>query len=311
MRTSLAAPRPSANYFSVVALRQTKLMLVHLHQHLPGLVYSSIVLFSSFAVCLLGETSRMTSTTKYSTVIFDVDGVLAEVSKSYREAIILTCKHYGASSITHDTITEWKVRGNANNDWVLSRDLILSDPNGRKDVTLQEVTETFEEFYQGKGDTPGLYKLETLIPDRELLLELRKRSKGGVGIVTGRPRSDCETFLNEMNIADLFDSCFCAGEGPSKPDPFGVLKICKDLGVEPSKGVVLIGDTPGDIRASVAAGCSGVGVTTPESAAAEEKKGNSHTESPLSRAMIEAGADMVLPPGFKDLLSYFEPAEES
>lgn len=243
----------------------------------------------------------------YETVLFDMDGVLAEVSKSYREAILLTCKQYGATSVTHDTITEWKVRGNANNDWVLSRDLILSDPNGKKDVTLEEVTETFEDFYQGKGDTPGLYKLETLLPTRELLLELRKRSKGGMGIVTGRPRSDCMKFLSDMKLTDLFAACYCAGEGPSKPDPFGVRKACQDLGVSPSKGVVLIGDTPDDIRSAVAAGCSGVGVTTPEAMSAEESKGNAHTEAPLSRAMMECGADMVLLPGFAELLDYFAP----
>lgn len=241
----------------------------------------------------------------YETVLFDMDGVLAEVSKSYRAAIILTCKHYGATTVSDETVTEWKVRGNANNDWVLSRDLVLSDPNGQKDMTLQQVTETFEDFYQGKGDTPGLYKLETLLPTREMLLELRKRSKGGMGIVTGRPRSDCMKFLQDMDLTEIFDSYFCAGDGPSKPSPFGVEKVCQDLGVKPSKRVVLIGDTPDDIRAAVAAGCSGVGVTTPEAVATQEAKGEAHTEAPMSRAMMECGADMVLPPGFAELLDYF------
>ena len=247
----------------------------------------------------------------YETVLFDMDGVLAEVSKSYREAIILTCKHYGATSVTHDTITEWKVRGNANNDWVLSRDLILADPNGRKDVTLEEVTETFEDFYQGKGDTPGLYKLETLLPTRELMLELRKRSKGGMGIVTGRPRSDCMKFLKDMDLTDLFDACYCAGEGPSKPDPYGVKKVCEDLGIKPSKAVVLIGDTPDDIRSAVAAGCSGIGVTTPEAVAAQESKGEPHTNAPLALAMTECGADVILPPGFAELVNYFKAVPDS
>ena len=241
----------------------------------------------------------------YETVLFDMDGVLAEVSKSYRAAIILTCKHYGATSVTDATVTEWKIRGNANNDWILSRNLILADPNGRKDVSLEEVTETFEDVYQGKGDTPGLYKLETLIPPKELLIELKTSSKGGMGIVTGRPRSDCMKFLQDFDLMELFDAFFCAGDGPSKPDPFGVLKACQDLGVEPSRGVVLIGDTPDDIRAAVAAGCSGVGVTTPEAVAVQDAKGEPHTEAPMSRAMTECGADIVLEPGFSKLLDYF------
>eukprot|EP00977_Amphora_coffeiformis_P022090 scaffold10394_cov173-Amphora_coffeaeformis.AAC.8 len=245
----------------------------------------------------------------YETVLFDMDGVLAEVSKSYQTAIILTCKHYGATSVTLDTVTEWKIRGNANNDWILSRNLILNDPNGQKDVTLEEVTETFEDLYQGKGDTPGLYKLETLIPSKNLLIELKKRSKGGMGIVTGRPRSDCMKFLQDFDLMDLFDAFFCAGDGPSKPDPFGVRKVCQDLGVQPGKGVVLIGDTPDDIRAAVAAGCSGIGVTTPEVVADQDAKGEHHTEAPMSRAMMECGADIVLAPPFSELLDYFSKTE--
>ena len=246
----------------------------------------------------------------YETVLFDMDGVLAEVSKSYRQAILLTCQHYGATSVTHETITAWKVRGNANNDWVLSRDLILNDPNGQNDVTLEQVTETFEKFYQGTADTPGLYKLETLLPTRELLLQLQQRSKGGMGIVTGRPRPDCMKFLTDMNLLDLFpqDACYCAGDGPSKPNPFGVQKVCEVLGVPPSKRVVLIGDTPDDVRAAVAAGCSAVGVSTAEAVVAP---GQSHADAPLCRAMMECGADMILPPGFGELLDYMEPVDAS
>ena len=89
---------------------------------------------------------------KYKTLLMDMDGVLAEVSMSYRAAIERTCHAYGAKSVTQETITQWKIRGNANDDWKLSHALILDDPDGRNDVTLQQVTETFERFYQGDDD---------------------------------------------------------------------------------------------------------------------------------------------------------------
>ena len=54
---------------------------------------------------------------KYTTCLLDMDGVLAEVSKSYRAAIQATCHHYGAKSVTFDTISDWKARGGCNNDW--------------------------------------------------------------------------------------------------------------------------------------------------------------------------------------------------
>jgi len=38
-------------------------------------------------------------------------------------------------------------------------------------------------------------------------------------------------------------------DGPPKPDPTPVLKACEYLGVSPSSSVLMIGDTPDDIRA--------------------------------------------------------------
>jgi HAD superfamily hydrolase (TIGR01548 family) len=237
----------------------------------------------------------------YKTVLVDMDGVLAEVSQSYREAIIRTCHFYGAVGVTADTVTEYKTRGNANDDWKLSHRMILDHVPGSDNVTLQQVTDTFEEFYQGKKDAqgneivPGLYQLETLIPTRETLEALRQRSKPGMGIVTGRPRSDCEKFLKQYQLEDLFDAAYCMEDGPSKPDPFPVTQCCAWLGVEPSATVVLVGDTPDDIAAAKAAGCSAVGVITPEANEASAQK--------MRQGMLEKGADIVLPPGFVDLVN--------
>jgi HAD superfamily hydrolase (TIGR01548 family) len=240
----------------------------------------------------------------YKTLLMDMDGVLAEVSKSYRAAILQTCRTYGATSVTTETITEWKIRGNANDDWKLSHALIQNDPNGQKDITLEQVTETFERFYQGDDKTEGLYKLETLIPCKQTLLELCKRSRPGVGIVTGRPRMDCMKFLEEHGLDEIVTVTYCMEDGPSKPDPFPVQRACELLGVTPGPSVVLVGDTPDDVRAAVSAGCSAVGVVTPE-AIAELTNGYTIRTAPISVAMMEAGADQILEPGFAELLNHF------
>jgi HAD superfamily hydrolase (TIGR01548 family) len=246
---------------------------------------------------------------KYDTLLLDMDGVLAEVSKSYRAAIVKTCHSYGATSVDEVVISQWKARGNANDDWLLSHRLILQDPNGHQNVSLEQVTETFERFYQGHGDTPGLYTLETLIPTRETLLELKRRSKSGIGIVTGRPRSDCMKFLKDEGLENLISATYCMGDGPSKPDPYPVIRVCELLGVQPSKSVVLVGDTPDDVKAALSAGCSAVGVTTPEALVAQEAKGELHTGALLSRVMKELGADIVLTPGFAELVDMFPPSD--
>lgn len=253
----------------------------------------------------------------YTTLLLDMDGVLAEVSKSYLTAIEETCHIYGAKSVTQQAITEWKSKGNANDDWILSYSLILNDIevgqyHKENQLTLQQVTNTFEDLYQGTDTTPGLYKLETLIPLKSTLIELRKRCYNatgkGMGIVTGRPKKDCIKFLNDFDLNDLFDAMYCMEDGPSKPNPFPIHKCCELLGITPSKSVVLVGDTPDDMNCAKSAGISGIGVTTPEAVIIQNEKNQSHDKAPLSIIMKEqCNADIILPPGFIELIDMFPP----
>mmetsp|Transcript_24141 Transcript_24141/g.29726 ORF Transcript_24141/g.29726 Transcript_24141/m.29726 type:complete len:256 (-) Transcript_24141:160-927(-) len=240
-----------------------------------------------------------------TTLLLDMDGVLAEVSKSYRASVVKTCHSFGAKSVTFDTISECKAKGGCNNDWVLSKDLIELDPNGQKDITLDEVIERFEEFYQGDGNNKGLCELETLIPSMATMEELKKRCGAKTAIVTGRPRKDCDTFLKLHKLDHMFDVCVCMEDGPPKPDPFPVAKALELLGVKPSKEVIMVGDTPDDIRSAIANGCRGVGVATPESAELSKEEGRAHDTCMLSMAMKECGADIVLEPGFASLVDMF------
>lgn len=129
--------------------------------------------------------------------------------------------------------------------------------------------------------------------------------------MTGRPRRDCMKFLQTHNLEQFFniDAIYCMEDGPSKPDPFPLKRVCELLGVEPSSSVVFIGDTPDDIQAAVSAGCRGVGVATPDAVAACEAKGESHTSAPLSIVMMQRGADVIMLPGFADLVDMF-PTQE-
>lgn len=241
-------------------------------------------------------------------LLLDMDGVLAEVSKSYREAILATCREYGAHSITHDTISQWKARGGCNNDWKLSLDLIKTEKT-EKELTLEEVTETFERFYQGTETRPGLYELESLIPSMETLRSLCQRCRGKMAIVTGRPRKDCMKFLQLYHLEDLFPVCVCMEDGPHKPDPFPVLEACKLLNIQPDKSVIMVGDTPDDVRSAVQAGCRAVGIVTPESMKVRLENGEKYDSCMMSEAMKECGADVVLKPGFEELVEMFPEVE--
>ena len=245
---------------------------------------------------------KMNGKVKAKTLLLDMDGVLAEVSKSYRSAIIATCHAFGATSVTFDVVKEWKTRGGCNNDWVLSLALIKSDPLGNKDCTLQEVTDVFEALYQGDQNRPGLYTLESLIPSKETLQRLREKcGLNNMAIVTGRPRKDCNKFLQDYAIDHLFDVCVCMEDGPPKPNPFPVQRALELMGVQPSDSVIMVGDTPDDIRSALAAGCRAVGVATPENVS----EGQAHDTCKLTRAMTDCGAEVILKPGFEELLDFF------
>lgn len=208
-------------------------------------------------------------------LLFDMDGVLADVGDSYRAAIQETCSAFGVS-ITADDIAEAKARGQANDDWVLTWNLVaqrVGDP-----PTLEAVTEQFEELYQGTSDQPGLRRHESLIPDRELLI--RMAESFAMAIVTGRPRADAERFLRDEELQDLFPCVVCREDAPLKPDPAPVLKAMQDLGV---RTAWMLGDTPDDLVAARGAGAIPVGVVPPGS-------GN----SAVSETLLKAGAAFVL-----------------
>lgn len=174
-------------------------------------------------------------------LLFDMDGVIVDVSQSYREAIRLTAAHFGVE-VTREAITREKERGHGSNDWLLTQRL-LADRG--VEASLAEVTDVFERLYQGTEGVPGLRQREDLLIPRELLAELRGRLP--LGIVTGRPRSDAERFLDERGIRDLFDAVVVMEDAPAKPDPAPVRLALSRLGV---RLAWMVGDTPDDIRAA-------------------------------------------------------------
>lgn len=187
-------------------------------------------------------------------VLFDMDGVLADVRRSYREAIAATCRSYGVE-VGSAEIEAAKAKGGANDDWALTRSLLR---DAGVDASLDGVRERFEEAYQGTPDAPGLRRFEALIPDRDWLAALAGRFR--LGVVTGRPRRDARRFLEEHGLARLFGAVVCREDAPLKPDPAPVRLALRQLG---AGSAWMFGDTPDDIVAARGAGAAPVGVVPP------------------------------------------------
>ena len=98
-------------------------------------------------------------------LVFDMDGVLVDVSESYRETIQQTVEHFTMKRITRETIQEWKNRGGWNDDLALSTALI-SDQGVMADYN--EVVNYFQGIFHGEG-SDGLILSERWISAPGLL----------------------------------------------------------------------------------------------------------------------------------------------
>ena len=185
-------------------------------------------------------------------LLLDLDGVLADVSGSYRQAIVATAAAFGVD-VSPEEISALKARGHANNDWEVTRRL-LAERGVR--VALEEVTERFEELYQGTADAPGLHRRE-----RPLATAQRLAGTGRpVAVVTGRPRRDAERFLEQHGLRATLSGLVTMEDAELKPDPAPVRLALDQLGV---RHAWMVGDTPDDLRAARAAGVVPIGVVAP------------------------------------------------
>ncbi len=157
--------------------------------------------------------------TNPSVLLLDMDGVLVEVSGSYRAAIVATAAHFGVT-VTQADIDAVKAAGGANNDWVVTQRLIAAKGNG-KEVDIASVTAAFERLYQGDKATgdAGLKAKEYSLVTADYLRELKAKAPGGIAVVTGRPRADAAEAIARYGWQGIFDTVVCMEDGKLKPDP--------------------------------------------------------------------------------------------
>lgn len=187
-------------------------------------------------------------------LLLDMDGVLADVEQSYRRCVVETAAAFGAS-ITRADLEAAILEGDANSDWVLTQRILA---RRGVDVSLEEVTARYQEFYLGTESRPGLREQERALVSADLLERLSERMP--LAVVTGRPREEAEWFLEREGFTGFFDEVICAEDAPLKPDPAPVRLALERLGVA---GAWMVGDTPDDLRAAAAAGVIPVGLLAP------------------------------------------------
>ena len=185
-------------------------------------------------------------------IVFDMDGVLVEVTESYRDAVIATVRYLSGREITRELVQEYKNRGGWNNDWKLSQQ-ILRDLD--VEVDYATVVARFKKIFWGNG-TDGLILREKWIAQSGLLERLSDRH--GMAIFTGRYREELDSTLGRLGSHLIFDPIVCSDDIVNgKPAPDGLLRMAERA---PGRRLCYIGDTVDDARSARAAGVPFIGI---------------------------------------------------
>jgi HAD superfamily hydrolase (TIGR01548 family) len=191
------------------------------------------------------------------TILFDIDGVLVDVSQSYRIAIAKTTEFFTGEKIDMEEIQALKEQTGFNNEWDLTEELVKQRG---KTVEKQTIIDKFQEYYLGTNGQKGLIENETWLLDKDLLTRLSENFK--LGIITGRPKDEADIALDVAGVKDYFKVIIAMEDvTKGKPDPQGINMAMEKLGGEKA---IYIGDVSDDIRAAKNAGVIAVGCMPPE-----------------------------------------------
>jgi len=203
-------------------------------------------------------------------VIFDVDGVIIDVSRTYHVAIKKTVEHYLGREIPLEQIKRFKFDFGINNDYYVSYAIIAHLKYGvpfdeivrlskecknavagcikekfNVPLTVEEVTETFIDYFEQIKDDERLL-IEPYV------FEWLKRKGYKLGVLTGRPETDLVYSFEKFNLADKFDCIVhddtLADTELKKPDPFALKYTLERMGVTERDEKFYIGDTVSDKR---------------------------------------------------------------
>jgi HAD superfamily hydrolase (TIGR01548 family) len=186
-------------------------------------------------------------------LVFDMDGVLVDVTDSYRETIVRTVEHFTGQTISRDSIQDYKNQGGWNNDWALS-EKICHDLGF--EISYAQIVDYFNWLFLEQG----LIHRERWLPQKGLLDRLSDKFE--LAIFTGRTTQEAEITLNREGLRDRFLLVTANDVEKEKPAPDGLLKIA---GLRPSKKLLYVGDTVDDARCARAAQVPFVGIAAEQS----------------------------------------------
>jgi len=201
-------------------------------------------------------------------LIFDVDGVIIDVSQTYHVAIKETAERYIGKEIPLEEIKRLKFRFGINNDYYATYAVIVNKKFGVPEeeivklsseckntvancirerfnipLSVEEVTNTFIEIFENLKDRERLL-IEPFV------FEWLKRKGYKLGVLTGRPETDVLYSFKKFNLLDKFDIVVhddTIGDiSLRKPNPHALKYTIEALGGDKTAEKYYIGDTISD-----------------------------------------------------------------
>ncbi len=215
----------------------------------------------------------MQAKVRLKALLFDMDGVLVDVSRSYRRAIEETVLHFTGRQIVPGTIRRYRYLGGFDDDWKLTRAIIT---DSGMEVSPGRVIDEFQRRYRGERWDGFIAEEPPLVQTRTLE---RLQADGRIlGIVTGRPEAEVKWTIERFGWKRYFPLIVAREktEQRGKPDPFPLQHALSVLGIAgrqvETEEAVYIGDTVDDMAAARAAGLWAVGTVPPDADRAEHER---------------------------------------
>lgn len=176
------------------------------------------------------------------TVLFDLDGTLADTAPDMAQALNLLLKEKDYQPLPFDTIRPWVSHGGL----ALVR---LGFGEERGDVELENLRQRFLEIY-----AENLCRETHLFPGIPQLLAMLSKNGFNWGVVTNKPGYLTEPLVAQLTIQPP-PACIVSGDATTnrKPHPEPMLLACKQAGSDPHE-CLYVGDAERDIHAGKQAG---------------------------------------------------------
>ncbi|MGC1620862.1 MAG: HAD-IA family hydrolase [Candidatus Acidiferrum sp.] len=176
-------------------------------------------------------------------LIFDVDGVLMDVRRSYWLSAIETMRFLTGKRVSWAELHKWKSKPGNNDDWKLVSNWATA--LGRP-TTYEEAREAFQQFYWGKDGKPGNVRKEKLVVTPRQIGRWARRFE--LNLFTGRTRQEFSHSFDRWPATRHFRTVITMDDVKrKKPHPDGLLKI---LGRRDPASALYVGDNIDDALAA-------------------------------------------------------------